>query len=225
MAVVMLAGVLAGCGGSDGGGSSSSKHIEMSNSARQAFIDYAESGGLDSFSSAVILDYERNGAPIILYSYPGGEDAEGKDCYDFIYRGYNGVFECRALADAIRGRFNAYDVYLDFENEVVIYRNSYTYASEKYVNIYVKSLKPAEDYIYFKILEHFNASENGSVKLEKISVEDEHDRDVVRDIDTIEKLDKYLEEAYPDAKPAEDFFSGDNVYNSMVELIDAWEEY
>ena len=155
MTVVMLAGLLAGCGGK------SSKHVEMSDSAREAFYDYVERSHLlgdSSFvSSTAIYDYEINGAPIIF-----GKRLDSPNILTIIYRDSDGRFvnDSASINDDVKTTIG-------------------------------------------KLIESARSSST----------------------DTKQDIDDYITETFPNAISIEELFSGDNVYTTKAELLDAWEEY
>ena len=70
--VLLVGGILSGCGGN------SSRHVEMSDRVREDFIDevkevekegYSFLGRDGQYSSAVILDMDINGAPVVVCEY------------------------------------------------------------------------------------------------------------------------------------------------------------
>lgn len=211
MVVVMLAGVLVGCGDSDSGGGSSRKHVEMSDNARQSFIDFMEDSsdyyfGKDGkFSSSIIFDYEINGAPIILCKLANGKG------FGIIYREPTGDF-----FNGVDGTFGS-GLYIDTERGVIISRD------DEFVHFYDMAVTTERAFKGIMLFRSniLQVKEEGS----KLPREEIYESAQSAHISTEQELDKFIAEEFPNAISVKELFSGDNVYATAAELLDAWEEY
>ena len=239
MVVVMLAGVLAGCGGS-------SKHVEMSDRVREDFINDIQDYELNynelflgrdgRYSSAVIIDMEINGAPIVVCKNTGTE----RETLYLLYRDASGFFDDYGI-----GSFESNeDVYINIEKKMVILLKK---DGENQDVVQVNKIDPtvAMGEAFIRIADgwrHETVSPVFSLYGEE-GLKDRDDFESYEDPNTayglylnnidsmyfnsVQEFDDYVDNEYvgKDAISVKELFSDNNVYTTTAELLDAWEEY
>lgn len=204
-----------------------SKHVEMSDRVREEFIndikDYEKDrnelflGKEGRYSSAIILDMEVNGAPVVLCK---NTTDEGYESVWFLYRDASGFFD-----DYWMGVFDPKEanVYFDPKKDLLITSGE----KENYKGIQAVTMDAtvAMDEPLVIIFEGYGYPEGTTT-----SYITEFDEDGLpkrtTTFDTIQEFEEYIEEELlADAIPYEELMSGDNVLKTTAELLDAWEEY
>lgn len=232
VAVILVGGVLGyfisgHLKAKEGGGGNN--HVEMRDSVREDFIDeikevekegYLLFGRDGQYSSAVILDIDINGAPVVVCEYSSYDRGT---VLGFLFRTPSGFFgedtHKRVFVDS-----NNAEMYFDIEKERIVIREEQE--GRTYIRVYALDASLEFDEFVLVVADGYKYESDNGVSIITMYDEDGYVQDILS-FDTDKEFEDYVEKEFlgKNAISYTELMSGDNVLTTTAELLDAWEDY